>query len=84
MTVDVTTAVLGGKVAVPLLGGKAEMTVPPGTQPGQQFRLGGQGLLDGGGLRGDLIVTIRVTIPRQVSDEERHLFEQLRSAGVRP
>ena len=84
MAVDVTTAVLGGKVAVPLLEGKAEMTVPPGTQPDQQFRLGGQGLLDGGGLRGDLIVTIRVRIPRQVSDEERRLFEQLRSAGVRP
>jgi molecular chaperone DnaJ len=84
VTVDVATAVLGGKVAVPLLEGKAEMTVPPGTQPGQQFRLGGQGLSDGGGLRGDLIVTIRVRIPHQVSDEERGLFEQLRSAEVRP
>ncbi len=81
--VDVATAILGGTIDVPLLEGKAEMTVPPGTQPGQQLRLGKQGLSDGGGVRGDLIVTIRVNIPRQVSEEERRLIEQLRSVGAR-
>ena len=82
VTVDLMTAVLGGKVDVPLLEGKAEMTVPPGTQPGQHFRLTGQGLSDGT-RRGDLVVTVRVTIPRRLSDEERQLFEKLRSSGTR-
>jgi molecular chaperone DnaJ len=85
VTVDLLTAVLGGKVDVPLLEGKAEMTVPPGTQPGQQFRLRGQGLSDGDGQRGDLTVRVHVRIPRQLTDEERRLFEQLRSStGTRP
>jgi molecular chaperone DnaJ len=84
VTVDLMTAVLGGKVDIPLLEGKAEMTIPPGTQPGQQFRLAGQGLSEGNGKRGDLTVRVQVRIPRQLSDEERRLFEQLRSAGPRP
>jgi molecular chaperone DnaJ len=74
--------VLGGKTEVPLVEGKAEMTIPPGTQPGQHFRLKGQGLSDGR-QQGDLIVTIQVTIPRQLSEEERRLFETLRS-GSKP
>jgi molecular chaperone DnaJ len=81
VTVDLLTAVLGGKADVPLLEGKAEMTIPPGTQPGQHFRLAGQGLSDGVG-KGDLIVTVQVRIPRRLSEDERRLFEQLRAAAT--
>jgi molecular chaperone DnaJ len=81
VTVDLLTAVLGGKAEVPLVEGKAEMTIPPGTQPGQQFRLKGQGLSDGRE-HGDLIVTVQVRIPRQLSEEERRIFETLRAAGT--
>jgi molecular chaperone DnaJ len=83
VTVDLLTAVLGGKAEVPLVEGTAEMTIPPGTQPGQSFRLAGQGLFDGV-RRGDLIVAVQVKIPRQLSDEERQLFEKLRSSVPRP
>jgi len=81
--VDLLTAVLGGKADVPLLEGKAEMTIPPGTQPGQHFRLAGQGLSDGV-RKGDLIVTIQVAIPHTLTDEERRLFEQLKAARTKP
>ncbi len=77
--IDLPTAALGGMVDVPLPAGTVEMTVPPGTQPGQQFRLSGQGRADGSGKRGDAIVTARVRIPTQVSDEERRLLEELRA-----
>jgi DnaJ-class molecular chaperone len=77
--VDLLTAVLGGKAEVPLLEGSAEMAIPPGTQPGQPFRLAGQGLFDGKS-RGDLILTAKITIPQKLSDEERRLYEQLRAA----
>jgi len=79
LPVDLLTAVLGGTVDVPLMEGSAEMTIPAGTQPGQSFRLAGQGLFDGT-RRGDLIVTVQIRIPRQLSDEERRLYEQLRAA----
>ena len=76
---DLLTAVLGGKIDVPLLEGKAEMTIPPGTQPGQLFRLPGQGLSDGA-RRGDLIVTVQISIPRTLTENERRLYEELKSA----
>ncbi|HLY10902.1 MAG TPA: DnaJ domain-containing protein [Planctomycetota bacterium] len=78
--VDVFTALLGGKVDVPLAEGTAEMTVPPGTQPKQQFRLAGQGHRDRRGRRGDVIVTLNVEIPRRLSAAQRRLLEQARSA----
>jgi molecular chaperone DnaJ len=75
-TVDMVTAVLGGKVSIPLLQGRAEMRIPEGSQPGQVFRLAGQGLLDKSGRRGDLLVTLRVDIPRKLSDKQRALLKK--------
>ncbi len=79
VTVSVFAALLGGSVDVPLSEGTAEMTVPPGTQPNQQFRLAGQGRRDRRGRRGDLIVTVRVEIPRRLTAEQKRLLEQARS-----
>ena len=79
VAIDLPTATLGGKVDVVLPVGTVEMTVPAGTQPGQQFRLSRQGRADASGRRGDAIVTARVRIPTQLSDEERRLLEEWRA-----
>lgn len=75
---DLYTAVLGGEVQVPTLEGKVVLTIPAGTQPGQSFRLKGKGMP---GLknkeRGDLFAKINVRIPKNLSDEEKKLFEKL-------
>lgn len=78
VSISVFTAMLGGSVDVPLAEGTAEMTVPAGTQPGQQFRLAGQGTRDRRGRRGDVIVTVRVEIPRRLTPAQRRLLEQAR------
>ena len=80
VSISVFTAMLGGTVDVPLAEGTAEMTIPPGTQPGQQFRLARQGHRDGRGRRGDVIVTVRVDIPRRLTPEQRRLLDQARVA----
>jgi molecular chaperone DnaJ len=77
--IDLSTASLGGTVDVLLTTGDVEMTIPPGTQPGQQFRLSGQGRTDASGRRGDAIVTVRVLIPTHLSDDERRLLEEWRA-----
>jgi DnaJ-class molecular chaperone len=86
VSVDVFTALLGGKVDVPLAEGTAEMTVPAGTQPKQQFRLAGQGHRDRRGRRGDVIVTLNVVLPKRLSAGQRRLLEQARAhdKGERP
>jgi molecular chaperone DnaJ len=82
-TVDltVTQAALGATVSVPTLEGNLEIAFDPGTQPGEVRVLRGRGLpvLQGFG-RGNQRVLVNVTVPRQLTEEQRRLlaqFEQL-------
>ncbi len=77
--VDLYTAVLGGEVRVPTPEGPVVLTIPAGTQPGQPFRLSGRGMphLRQPSSRGDLYARIKVQIPRNLTQEQRQLFEQL-------
>lgn len=77
--VDVLTAVLGGQVSVPTLGGSVLLKIPAGSQGGQVFRLTGKGMphLRQPEEHGNLLVHIRLTTPRQLSEAERKLYEQL-------
>ena len=59
-------AALGGKVQVPTLGGAVEMTLPPWSNSGRTLRLRGKGLpASGKQPAGDLLVTLRVTLPEK-------------------
>ena len=55
-------AVLGGKVRVPTLDGAVELAIPANTNSGRTFRLKGKGLKGKGG-HGDLLATVRITLP---------------------
>ena len=71
-------AVLGARVAAPTIDGKVELTIPPGAKSGQRLRLRGQGLNKRKGGRGDEFVRLKIVVPKQVSAEERHLYEELK------
>ena len=80
--VPLYTAVLGGEVHVPTpKGGRLALKLPPETQNGQRFRLGGQGMprLEAPGSRGDLYAEVRVVLPTNLSERERGLFRELAS-----
>jgi DnaJ-class molecular chaperone len=81
--VPVADLVLGAEVEVPTLTGKLLLNVPPLTQNGKMFRLGGQGMprLKGGG-RGNLFARVRAKLPEKLDEKEKKLFEELRTAGV--
>ncbi len=76
--INIAQAVLGDEIEAPTLDGPRTIKIPPGTQPGKVLRLKGLGapLLRGSG-RGDMLITIDVRIPTQLTDEQRRLFEQL-------
>lgn len=78
--IDLATAVLGGDATVAAPSGKVVLKIPAGTQPGQVFRLAGKGmpLLRQPGQYGNLMVRAKVRIPKNLSREQRRLFEQLR------
>jgi curved DNA-binding protein len=75
-------AVLGGDVEVPTLDGLVKMKLPPGVPSGKRLRLANKGYPTGKGDRGDQLVEIRVEIPKEISDEERELYEKLRQIAT--
>lgn len=77
--VDLFAAALGGVVDVPTLGGNVRLKVQAGTQSGQMIRLSGRGMpnLRKPQTHGDLYVRVLVQVPKNLSEEEHALFEQL-------
>lgn len=86
LMLDLPTAILGGKVEVPTVDGRARLTIEPGTQPGKVLRLRGKGLPspDKYGV-GDLLVNVMVYVPQNLSDGEKSAIESLRnSPNIQP
>ncbi|MCL5290996.1 MAG: molecular chaperone DnaJ [Actinobacteria bacterium] len=71
-------AALGGTVEIPTIEGTVALKIPAGTQDGQTFRLKGKGApkLKGTG-SGDMLATIRILVPKELSGEERELVARL-------
>ena len=69
------TAVLGGKVQVPLIDDTMEYTIPEGTQSGKIFLVRGKGIRTSRG-SGDLYITVVVEVPSKLSKEQKKLIEQ--------
>lgn len=69
-------AVLGTKLTVPTLEGEIELNVPAGTSSGRKFRLRGRGLGQSG-KRGDLFVRAMISVPGNLTDEQRSLWQKL-------
>jgi molecular chaperone DnaJ len=71
-------AALGTRLTIPTLTESKELVIPPGTQPAETIRLKGEGIpLPRGGRRGDLMVEVMVTIPRNLSPKQAELLQQL-------
>ena len=81
ISVDLYTAVLGGKAAIVTPSGKLNLTIPEGTQNNKVLRLKGKGMpvYDHPGNYGDMIVSVKIEIPVQLSEEEKKLFQQLQN-----
>ncbi|PLW71585.1 molecular chaperone DnaJ, partial [Streptomyces sp. DJ] len=83
VTVPVTfpEAALGGEVRVPTLGGPpVTLRIPAGTPNGRTMRARGKGAVRKDGTRGDLLVTIEVAVPRDVSGKALEALESYRDA----
>ena len=76
--VSVAQAALGAVLTVPTLEADTALTIPPGTQPGQMFRVKGEGSRTlGSNRRGDLLVRVDVEVSRRLNDEEAALLHRL-------
>ncbi|RLL67703.1 molecular chaperone DnaJ [Streptomyces sp. Z26] len=77
--VSFTEAALGAEIKVPTLGGPpVTLKLPPGTPAGRTMRARGKGTARKDGTRGDLLVTVDVVVPTELSDKARDLLESYR------
>ena len=78
VTISYPTAVLGGKIEIPTVDGKAGLKIPAGIQSGQVLRLKGKGFPR---LRsrsnGDQLVKIQIETPTKLSRSTKKLIESL-------
>ena len=73
-----TEAALGTNIMVPSIDGHIKMKIPPETSSGQKFRLHEQGIFDkNGNKKGDHIVTVYIKMPKNLSPQEKELYEKL-------
>jgi molecular chaperone DnaJ len=82
VAVSYLDALLGGEVEVPTMTGKVALKVPAGTTQGRNFRIKGKGMpRHGRGAtgHGDLVARMMISVPGELSDEEKALLEQLRA-----
>jgi molecular chaperone DnaJ len=81
--IPMPTAALGGQIEVPTIdGSRSHVTIPPGTQSGQQFRLRGKGMtiLQTPG-RGDLYIEVGVETPVKLTKRQKELLQEFEKEG---
>ena len=83
--ITVSEAIKGAKVKVPTFDGPVTVKVPPGTQSGQRFRLRGHGAPSTrNGQRGDLIVEVRIMLPRLLDERSKELLREFAKINEEP
>ena len=73
-----TEAILGSAIEVPTIDGLVKVTVPNGVRSGQRLRLANKGYFDKSRNRGDQLVEIQIVTPKEITTQEKELYEKLR------
>lgn len=78
LMIDYPTAVLGDKIEIPTLDGRARIKIDAGTQPGRIYALRGKGLpsISSPGI-GSLIVRVTIFIPEKLSRDAKEKIKAL-------
>ena len=75
-----TTAILGGEIKFETLYGPVQCKIPAGSQSGSKLRLKNKGIVSmkDKSKYGDEYVILKISVPKQISAEERELLQKLR------
>jgi len=80
-----TQAALGGQIEVPSIdGGRTRVTIPAGTQTGENFRLRGKGFsVLRNTARGDMYVQVSVETPQNLTPKQKELLEAFEAEAAK-
>lgn len=71
-------AALGTRVSLEGIDDTVSIYVPAGIESGEKLRIPAKGYKDGKGGRGDLTATVKIMVPKKLTDEEKELFEKMK------
>lgn len=82
LPISISEAILGGTKEIKTLDGVIRLKIPEGTQPGDVLKVRGKGGYSPSGYgRGDLLIEVKVDVPRKASRKMKELVEELRKEG---
>lgn len=70
-------AALGTRASLKTIDDETSVYIPQGIQSGERIRIPGKGYKIGNGRRGDLVAEIKVMVPKNLTKEEKMMFEKL-------
>lgn len=85
--ISFSEAALGSNAEIPTIEGKVKIKIEPGTQSGKIVRLRGKGLLSINGYegKGDLLITLNIWTPKNLTKEEKTILDKLgKSENFKP
>ncbi len=83
-SIALTTAILGGELKVKTFDGEVKLKVKLGTENGSKVKLKGKGFpkYKKKDQFGDLFITYQVDIPKDLTEEQKELFQKLKNIGL--
>lgn len=73
--ISIKTAIMGGKIQVPLIDDTVEYTIPEGTQSGKVFFVRGKGIKTSRGT-GDLYIVVTVEVPTKLTLKQKKALSE--------
>jgi DnaJ-class molecular chaperone len=74
--ISIADAIVGANIPVPTPYGDTTISIPPGTQGGQVFRIANNGIRRKNQDAGNLLVTVKILVPKEIDQKSKELIEQ--------
>ncbi len=82
LNIKLSTALLGGEYNLETLEGNLVVKIPEGVSHGEILRIKGKGVPIGKGKRGDILINIKIEMPRKLTRDGKKLVEELKKEGI--
>ncbi len=82
LNTPLSEALLGGSHVISTLDGSLKLKIPQGVVDGEILKVGGKGVLRENGSRGDLLIEVKIKMPKKLTPRLKTLAEELGREGL--
>ena len=75
-------AALGTRTSINSIDDETKIYIPQGTQSGEKIKIPNKGYKNSEGKRGDLVAEIKIVVPKQLSTQEKEIYEKLKEIST--